>query len=83
MAVSGPDLIRIRAMADKGEATLIKKASIMSRNYDLMKSTMVETYDATPFGPTLKANYKDAIGKAVHRVDPEKWSRVWTVRVQK
>ena len=68
-------------MTSIGREKLTRKAASMSRTYDAMKPTMKAGYDSTPFGDTRKANYRTGIDAAKHRVDPEKWARVWSAKI--
>jgi len=68
-------------MVAVGRDKMSRKATSMSRTYDAMKPTMKSGYDATPFGPTRKANYKSGIDAAKHTVDPDKWARMWRAKM--
>jgi hypothetical protein len=68
-------------MASKGYTKLVNKAAQISASWNAAKARMTAGYDATPFGPTRKANYRAAIQAASHRTDPEKWRRNWTAKM--
>jgi len=72
----------LEEMASIGAEKLRRKASIMARNWEAMKSIMKTHYDALPFGPTRKANYKAAIDAARYRApDPDKWATNWKAKM--
>ena len=68
-------------MAAKGVRKLRAKADQITRSWEAAKSRMISGYEATPFGPTRKANYRAAIEVAKHRVDPDKWERNWKAKM--
>jgi len=67
----------IAEMASRGATKMSRKEPIMARNWDAAKTRMISGYEATPFGSTRKANYRDAISVATYRTDTEKWRRKW------
>lgn len=71
----------VATMAARGAAKLRAKAEIMKRSWDAAKPTMIKNFEALPFGPTIKANFREMVGKAVYRSDPEKWSRNWQAKI--
>ena len=72
-------MVTLEELATKGKENYSAKTEQMKRNYTAAKSRMASGYDATPFGPTRKANYKAALDRMVahYRTDPEKWYRNW------
>jgi len=70
-------------MAAKGKAKLSAKAASMKRSYSAALPRMKTGYDATPFGPTRKANYKSGVdaGAKFYHVDPDKWERNWKAKM--
>ena len=50
----------LEEMATKGSTKYRAKIPIMRRNFRAAEDRAKKGYDATPFGPTRKANYKDA-----------------------
>jgi hypothetical protein len=71
----------LEEMAAAGYEKLTRKASQISASWNAAKARMTAGYDATPFGPTRKANYRAAIQAASHRTDPEKWRRNWVAKM--
>ena len=68
-------------MAAKGVRKLRAKADSITRSWEAAKPRMISGYEATPFGPTRKANYRKAIEAARHRLDIEKWERNWKAKM--
>lgn len=66
-------------LASKGYDNYRAKEAQMKRSYAAAKDRMSSGYDATPFGPTRKANYKAALDRMVshYRTDADKWKRNW------
>lgn len=65
-------------MAAQGSSKLRAKAASMEASWTAARPRMSAGYDATPFGPTRKSNYKAGIGNATYRApDAEKWARNW------
>ena len=50
----------LEEMATKGATKYAAKIPLMRRSYRAAEDRAKAGYDATPFGPTRKANYKDA-----------------------
>jgi len=71
----------IDEMVRKGVNKLRNKADSMIRSWNAAKSRMIAGYDATPFGPTRKSNYRAGIQTAEFRVNPEKWARNWPAKM--
>lgn len=72
----------LEEMAAKGRDKLLRKASQITASWTAAKERMKAGYDATPFGPTRKSNYRAGIDAATHRVDPEKWYRNWIAKMR-
>ena len=69
----------LEEMATAGAEKLRAKAANMAANYDAAKARMIDSYNATPFGPTKKANYRRGVENATYRTpDVDKWRRNWT-----
>jgi len=51
-------MVTLEELARKGYENYKAKEAQMKKNYSAAKTRMGEGYDATPFGPTRKANYK-------------------------
>jgi hypothetical protein len=75
-------MLTLTEMAAKGERKLRAKAATISASWEAAKSRMKAGYDATPFGPTRKSNYKAAIDVAKHRLDIDKWRRNWEAKMK-
>lgn len=73
--------LTIPEMADKGYTKATAKDDAIKRSWAAAKTRMKSGYDATPFGPTRKSNYKTVIDKAVHRTDWDKWKRNWSAKM--
>jgi hypothetical protein len=43
---------------------------------------MIAGFDATPFGPTRKANFREGIQNATYHTDPDKWERNWPAKMR-
>jgi hypothetical protein len=43
---------------------------------------MTAGYEALPFGPTRKTNYRAGLDGAVYRTDPDKWERNWPAKMR-
>jgi len=71
----------LEEMVSTGRGKMERKATTMKSNYEAAKGDMKSHYDALPFGPTMKANYKAGIDTAQYRVDADKWARNWRARV--
>ncbi|MEM1557425.1 MAG: hypothetical protein QXI11_00875 [Thermoproteota archaeon] len=69
-------------MADKGYRKAKAKEPRISTSWEAAKERMKRGYDATPFGPTRKANYRAAIDAARHRQDWDKWKENWTSKMR-
>ncbi|MEM2233908.1 MAG: hypothetical protein QXP81_10270 [Nitrososphaerota archaeon] len=74
--------LTLEEMASKGRAKLERKATTITSSWTAAKERMKAGYDALPFGPTRKANYRAGIDAATHRVDPEKWYRNWIAKMR-
>lgn len=72
----------LEEMASAGLEKLRRKATAISTSWAAAKSRMIAGYEAQPFGPTRKANYRDAINAATHRVDPDKWYTNWIAKMR-
>lgn len=72
----------IEEMAAKGVRKLRQKAASITASWEAAKSRMIAGYDATPFGPTRKRNYREMVQAASHRVDPDKWERNWPAKMR-
>lgn len=70
-------------MASKGRENYAAKEATMKASYAAAGSRMSAGYDATPFGPTRKSNYKSAITRmqAHYRTDADKWHRNWSSKM--
>jgi hypothetical protein len=76
MAVSLDELAR------KGYDNYSRKRPAMVKSYSAARDRMAAGYDATPFGPTRKGNYRAALDSmiahyTVERLDADKWKRNW------
>lgn len=68
----------LQEMASTGASKLQNRAGIMARNYEASKAGMIENFNANPFGPTVKANYREGVQSAEYRApDASKWQRNW------
>jgi hypothetical protein len=76
-------------LAAKGESKYRAKIPSMRRSYRAAESRAKSGYDATPFGPTRKANYKDAWKFMPDHYDlmvkeglEKKWRDHWTAKMK-
>jgi len=76
-------------LATKGKRNYARKIERMRKEYRLAEKRAKEGYDATPFGPTRKANYKDAWTAMPDNYDlkvkpglEEKWAKVWEAKMK-
>jgi hypothetical protein len=72
----------LEEMVRKGVNKLRAKADSMRRSWEGARARMTAGYDATPFGPTRKANYRAGLDGAVYRTDPDKWERNWPAKMR-
>jgi len=73
--------LTLEEMAAKGYEKLARKATQISASWEAAKGRMISGYDATPFGPARKSNYRAGVQAARHRTDPEKWRRNWSAKM--
>lgn len=83
MATTLEELARI------GKANYSRKFDSMRRSYRAAGARAQVGYDATPFGPTRKANYKSAWAVMPDHYDAkvkspleDKWERSWTSKMR-
>jgi len=76
------------AMATKGESKLNAKVGSMQTSYGASASRAQTNYDALPFGPTRKSNYRSAWSFAPSNYSAKvtagigaKWRRNWTAKM--
>jgi len=69
-------------MVRKGVTKLRAKADSMKRSWEGARQRMIAGFEATPFGPTRKANFRDGIQNATYRTDPDKWERNWPAKMR-
>lgn len=72
----------IEEMTAKGVAKLRAKAASITASWNAAKSRMIAGYEATPFGPTRKGNYRSGVQAATHRTDADKWERNWPAKMR-
>jgi hypothetical protein len=74
----------LEELAAKGYDNYKAKEAQMKRSYAAARDRMARGYDATPFGPTRKANYKAALDRMIkhYRTDAEKWKTNWTEKMR-
>jgi len=77
-------MVTLEDLASKGKTNYSRKISIMHDNYAAAKDKAIRGYEATPFGPTRKAHYRDAWSVMPDnyrsKVTPDaadKWYRNW------
>jgi hypothetical protein len=73
--------LTLEELAAKGYEKLVRKAAQISASWEAAKGRMIAGFDATPFGPTRKSNFRAGVQAAKHRTDPEKWRRNWTAKM--
>jgi len=72
----------LEEMAAQGEKNLRDKLDQMKSSWEAAKSRMISHYEALPFGPTRKKNYRNRITAATWRApDPTKWRENWTAKM--
>jgi hypothetical protein len=76
-------------LATKGATKYGAKIPTMKRSYRAAEARAKSGYDATPFGPTRKANYKDAWKYMPDHYDlmvkaglEAKWRDRWTTKMR-
>jgi len=81
-------MVTLEELANKGRRKLQTKLDTMKQNYASAKDIAVENYEALPFGPTRKANYRKAweymVSNYQSKMTPdivEKWARNWTKKM--
>lgn len=79
----------ISDMASKGKANYKRKIDGMRSSYAASESRAKKGYDATPFGPTRKKNYKSAwtvmpgnYNLKVKAGVEDKWARNWEEKMK-
>jgi len=71
----------LEEMARVGYDKLVRKAAQITASWTAAKNRMISGYEALPFGPTRKSNFRAGIEGATHRIDPEKWRRNWVAKM--
>lgn len=72
----------LQEMAAEGARKLQQRAGTMATAYNAAKPRMVQNFNATPFGPTMKRKYADGIqGATYHAPDVGKWQTNWIAKV--
>ncbi|MEM2941396.1 MAG: hypothetical protein QW304_07610 [Thermoproteota archaeon] len=74
-------MVSIEEWAAKGYNKATAKDTNIRKSWEAAKTRMVSGYDATPFGPTRKANYRAAVQAATFRTDWDKWRRNWSAKM--
>lgn len=76
-------MVTLDELVAKGYDNYKAKEAAMKRGYAAAKDRMGTGYDATPFGPTRKANYKAALDRMVkhYRTDAEKWKKNYRAKM--
>ncbi len=83
--------ITLEELANKGLRKYKAKIDTMKTDYAAAKDEAIEAYNALPFGPTRKANYRKAwdeyaIPNYQSKMTPEvadKWKRRWIEAMSK
>lgn len=73
----------LEEMGSDGKSEMEDKASQMSENYDAKKTDMKKHFGEQPFGPLRTKHYNEAIDKAKHKVDADKWKDNWSDAMKK
>lgn len=81
-------MVSLAELAAIGKANYSRKISSMHASFRASSSRAQAGYDATPFGPTRKSNYKSAWAvmpdhyvKKVTAAGADKWERTWTAKM--
>jgi len=74
--------LSIEEMASKGYTKATAKDASIRSSWAAAKTRMIAGYDATPFGPTRKSNYKSVVSAATHRTDWDKWKSHWSAKMR-
>jgi len=76
-------MVTLEELAKKGYDNYKAKEKAMKSSYAAAKTRMSEGYEATPFGPTRKSNYKEALDRMIahYRTDAEKWKKNWAAKM--
>lgn len=72
----------LEELARLGKAKYAEKEVTAKRNWDAMIPTMHTSYDALPFGPSKKANYKTRVVAGKLRFDPDAWERKYVAKMK-
>jgi hypothetical protein len=82
-------MVTLEELAKKGADKYGKKIETMRRSYRAAKDRAISHYDATPFGPTRKANYRSAWTFMPDHYElvvtpglEKKWSENWTAKMK-
>ena len=84
-------MVTLEELANKGYRKLSAKIESMKADYAAAKEDAIAGYEALPFGPTRKANYRKAweqyaVANYQAKMSPdiaEKWKRRWTSAMSK
>jgi len=81
-------MVTLEELAAKGGRNFARKIPSMKRSYPASESRAISGFDATPFGATRKANYKEAWSTMKTNYDAmvgpgleSKWSRNWKLKM--
>ena len=81
--------VTIEALAEKGRTKYAAKIPSMKRGYPAARERAIAGFDATPFGTTRKAAYRDAWTIMPRMYDlkvvpglEDKWSRNWIAKMR-
>jgi hypothetical protein len=82
-------VVTLEELATKGSKRYAAKIERMRRSYRGAKDRAISHYDALPFGPTRKANYKAAWEVMPDNYDlvvkpglEKKWAENWTAKMK-
>lgn len=81
--------VSLEALASKGKSNYARKIPTMKKGFPAARDRAISGFDATPFGPTRKAAYRDAWGTMPGNYDikvvaglEDKWSRNWVAKMR-
>jgi len=72
----------LEELARQAKARYAEAESKAKTNWDAMIPTMHANYDALPFGPTRKSNYKLKVTAGKLRFDPDEWERRYVQKMR-
>ena len=76
------------AMIEKGKSKYRRKIELMHRRYEAAKDRAISNFEKLPFGPTIKAAYREAWNdmptnykRKVTAGIEEKWATNWRAKI--